>query len=128
MPLHVHVAPDEMDARREIMVAIRRLRASQTVQDSASKFLRLQQKMRQRLAEESAEGIRIMTSSLTSATSSEEPCKEPAADEMVLLWTDIISAPKTLHFEAPRAHRPTIPTPCGASLRNAQHRINTQVC
>jgi len=97
------------------MVAIRRLRASQTVQDSASKFLRLQQKMRQRLAEESAEGIRIMTSSLTSATSSEEPCKEPAADEMVLLWTDIISAPKTLHFEAPRAHRPTIPTPCGAS-------------
>ena len=97
------------------MVAIRRLRASQTVQDSASKFLRLQQKMRQRLAEESAEGIRVMTSSLTSATSSEEPYKEPAADEMVLLWTDIISAPKTLHFEAPRAHRPTIPTPCGAS-------------
>jgi hypothetical protein len=115
MLLHVHVAPDEMDARREIMVAIRRLRAIQTVQDSASKFLRLQQKMRQRLAEESAEGIRVMTSSLTSATLSEEPCKEPAADEMVLLWTDIISAPKALHFEAPRARRPTIPTPCGAS-------------
>jgi hypothetical protein len=117
MPLKGGVvsAPDDIDARREIMGAIRRLRASQTVQDCARKFLRLQQKMRQQLAEEAAEGIRVMTSSLTSATSSEEPCKKPAADEMVLLWTDIITAPKTLNFEAPRARRPTVPTPCGAS-------------